>query len=353
MLQIDTDKPVLVTGATGYVAGWLIKRLLEEGVTVHAAVRNPLDTSKIAHLSRLADELPGKICIFKADLLAEGSYDEAMQDCAVVFHTASPFTLAVNDPQTDLVDPAQKGTRNVLESANRTPSVNRVVLTSSCAAMYGDNADLKDLPHQTLTEAVWNTSSSLKNNPYSYSKTLAEREAWTIAGKQSRWELVVINPSLVLGPGLNPHATSESFNLLKQLGDGRMKAGVADIGIGVVDVRDVTEAHVRAAFLPNASGRHIVSGHNASLPAIANALLPAYEAFPLPRRILPKWFVWMVGPLVDSTVTRQFVSRNVGHPWRADNTKSIRELQMTYRSLQDSARTMFQQMIDSGQIASN
>ena len=351
MLKVDTGKPVLVTGATGYVAGWLIKRLLEEGLTVHAAVRNPADTAKTAHLTRLADELPGQIRFFKADLLAKGSFDAAMQGCAVVFHTASPFTLAINDPQADLVDPAQKGTRNVLESANRTPSVKRVVLTSSCAAIYGDNADLQNLPRQTLTEDVWNTSSSLDHNPYSYSKTVAERQAWEIAKQQSRWDLVVINPSLVLGPGLNPNATSESFNLLRQLGDGRMKTGAADIAIGIVDVRDVAQAHVNAAFFPDAKGRHIVSGHNASLPLMARALLPAYDAFPVPRRTLPKWLVWLVGPLADSTVTRKFVSRNVGYPWKADNGKSVRELQMTYRPMQVSVQEMFQQMIDSGQIA--
>ena len=79
---------------------------------------------------------------FKADLRDEGSYAEAMAGCQVVFHTASPFKLDVADPQEELVAPAQAGTRNVLEEVNRTPSVKRVVLTSSCAAIYGDNADL-------------------------------------------------------------------------------------------------------------------------------------------------------------------------------------------------------------------
>jgi len=138
MMNIDTDLPVLVTGATGYVAGQLVQRLLEAGLTVHAAVRNPDDPDKLKHLQRIAAGQPGTIRYFRADLLEPGSYAEAMAGCGTVFHTASPFTITVRDPQKELVDPALLGTRNVLDTVNRTPSVRRVVLTSSCAAIYGD-----------------------------------------------------------------------------------------------------------------------------------------------------------------------------------------------------------------------
>lgn len=350
MLNIDKSKPVMVTGATGYVAGWIVKRLLEEGVTVHAPVRDHKDAKKIGHLKELEAATPGTLHFFKADLLEPGSYAQAMEGCGIVFHTASPFKLDIHDPQKELVDPARLGTQNVLETANRTESVRRVVLTSSCAAIYGDNADIEKAPGHVLTEDIWNTSSSLEHVPYSYSKTVAEQAAWAIAKKQSRWDLVVINPSLVIGPGINPHGTSESFNLVRQLGNGRMKAGIPDIGIGVVDVRDLAEAHLRAAYLPAAKGRHIVSGHNTSFPEMARALLPKYKAYPVPRRVLPKWLVWLAGPLADKSTTRKFVSRNVGYAWKADNGKSIRELMMTYRPLSVSIQDMFQQMIDSDQI---
>ena len=85
---------------------------------------------------------------------------EAMDDCSVVFHTASPFRLGVRNPQKELVDPARLGTRNVLETVSDTPTVKRVVLTSSCAAIFGDNADLADTPNGIFTEEIWNTSSS-------------------------------------------------------------------------------------------------------------------------------------------------------------------------------------------------
>lgn len=350
MLSIDKTQKVMVTGATGYVAGWIVKRLLEEGVTVLAPVRYPDSASKLKHLNDLAAKSPGTLRFFKADLLDQGSYAEAMAGCSIVFHTASPFFLDVKDPQKELVDPAQLGTRNVLETANRTASVRRVVLTSSCAAIYGDNADLDNTPNGVFTEAIWNTSSSLTHQPYSFSKTVAEQEAWKIVKQQSQWDLVVINPSLVIGPGINPQATSESFNLIRQMGDGRMKAGVPDLGFGVVDVRDLAEAHLRAAFMANANGRHIVSGHNTSFPEMAQALLPKYSDYPVPRRILPKWLVWLVAPMADKTITRKIVAKNVARPWKGDNGKSIRELKLNYRPLKESIQDMFQQMIDNGQF---
>lgn len=352
MNDYDTTSPVMVTGATGYVAGWVVKRLLDTGFTVHAAVRDPSNAEKLKYLDALAEQSPGTIHYFKSDLMEPGSYAEAMKDCSVVFHTASPFVIRVSDPQKDLVDPAQLGTRNVLEEANRTPTVRRVVVTSSCAAIYGDNADLGKTKQGKFTEDDWNTSSSLDHQPYSYSKALAEREAWKIAEAQGRWDLVTVNPSLVLGPAISPHATSESFTLVKQFADGTMKSGVPNYGMGVVDVREVAEAHFQAAFNPAAKGRYITSGHNSSFPKIAKALSDHFgDRFPFPKRILPKWLVWLVAPLADKHMTRRIIRRNVGVPWIADNSKSIRDLGLNYRPLAESAVAMLQQMIDNGVVA--
>ncbi len=274
-----------------------------------------------------------------------------MAGCQVVFHTASPFKLGVEDPQKDLVDPAVKGTRNVLEEATRTPSVRRVVLTSSCAAIYGDNADLKDTPNGVFTEDIWNTSSSLTHQPYSYSKTVAEKEAWAIHDQQDQWDLVVINPSFVIGPGINPRGTSESFRLIRQLGSGKLKAGMPRLGLGVVDVRDLAEAHVRGGFTPEARGRYIVSGHDTDYFELAAALVERYgDDYPIPRRSLPKPLVWLFGPLTDKSTTRAVVARNVGLPWKGDNRKGVRELGLSYRPMEESMNDFFQQMIDNGVV---
>ncbi len=347
MTYLDPSQPVMVTGATGYVAGWLVKKLLDEGFTVHAPVRSPDKPEKIKYLEQLAINAPGSIKYFKADLLDPGSYTEAMKGCQVVFHTASPFTTNVKDPQKDLVDPALEGTRNVLDSVNQTPSVKRVVLTSSCAAIYGDNQDLQTLPDQTLTEDVWNTSSTLHHQAYSYSKTVAEREAWKIAEAQDRWDLVVVNPSLVIGPGINPMSTSESFNLIKQMGDGTMKSGAPDLEIGVVDVRDLAEAHYQAAVRAEAKGRHIVSAKNSSMIELARMLHNKFgTAYAFPQKTLPKWLVWLLAPTVG--LKRKMVKQNFGYPWKADHSKSKQALGLSYRPVEESITDFFRQMIDHG-----
>lgn len=347
MFTIDTSSPVMISGATGFVAGHIVKRLLEAGVTVHAAVRDPAREDKLKYLNEIADNSPGEIKYFKADLLVDGSYADAMSGCSIVFHTASPFTTSVEDPQKQLVDPALLGTRNVLQEANRQESVRRVVLTSSCAAIYGDNADVQKAPNGILTEEIWNTSSSLTHQPYSYSKTVAEKAAWEIVEQQSRWDLVVINPSLVVGPGINPHATSESFALVKQFGDGSLKSGAPRFGFGCVDVRDLAYAHLSAAYTPIAKGRHIVSGHNSDLYEMGQTLVPRYgNDYPIPRKVMSKWLVWLVAPMINKSMTRKIVSLNVNVPWNADNSKSIRELGVTYRPLEESTNDMFGQLVE-------
>jgi dihydroflavonol-4-reductase len=347
MLDIDRSAPVMVTGATGYVAGWIVKSLLDAGLTVHAPVRDPAKTEKIAHLTALAEAAPGEIRFFKADLLDPGSYAEAIQGCSVVFHTASPFIVNVKDAQRDLIDPAVKGTRNVLEEANRTESVRRVVLTSSCAAIYTDAIDCANAPGGMLTEEVWNTTASLDYQPYSYSKTLAEKEGWTIAAEQDRWDLVVINPSLVLGPAINDLPTSESFRIIKMLGDGTMKAGAPKLGLGVVDVRDLATAHLAAAFTPEAEGRHITSAHGTNTFEIATLLRDKFGAdYPLPKRPLPKWLFWLLAPTAG--VERKFVSRNANIVWKADNSKGRAALGLTYRPLKETVEDMFAQMVERG-----
>jgi nucleoside-diphosphate-sugar epimerase len=65
---------------------------------------------------------------------------------------------------------------------------------------------------------IWNTTSSLTRQPYSFSKVEAEKAAWEIARAQTRWKLVTVNPSLVIGPTVSGRSTSESHNILRQFG---------------------------------------------------------------------------------------------------------------------------------------
>ena len=348
MTTIDKSKPVFVSGANGYVASWLVKKLLDEGLTVHAVVRDPKNEKKIAHLKEAASGSKGKLVFFSGDLLEPGSYKEAMQGCELVYHTASPFTTDVKDPQKELIDPAVKGTENVMLTAKETPSVKRVVDTSSCAAIYTDAIDTVNAPGGRLTEEVWNTTASLEYQPYSYSKTLAEKKAWEIAGSQSQWDLVTINMCLVMGPPLNPHATtSESFNILKQMGDGTFKSGAPKLGTGIVDVRDVAEAHFRAGFTPEANGRYITAAHETDFFEMAQTLLPKYgKDFPLPKSAAPKWLLMLIGPMVNKNLTRKFIRNNINVPWKADNSKIKNELGMDFLPLKETMEDSFQVLVD-------
>jgi len=350
MKNIDKTKPVLVTGATGFVAGWLVKKLLEEGMTVHAAVRNPDKQEKVAHLNEMAKNSAGKIMYFKSDLLQEDSYKEAMEGCELVFHTASPFTSEFKNPQTELIDPAVKGTENVMETAKQTSSVKRVVVTSSCASIYTDATECSQAPNGMLTEDIWNTTSSLEYQPYYYSKTLAERKAWEITDSQSQFDLVTINPSFVLGPMLNPKfTTSESFTILKQMGDGTMKVGAPKMGVGLVDVRDVADAHFLAGFTPEAKGRYITSGHNTNFLEMALTLQDKFGAdYGIPKKPLPKWLLSLIGPMVNKAFSRKFIKNNVNVEWKADNSKIKSDLGMKFMPIKTTMEDSFQVLVEAG-----
>lgn len=342
--HVDTTAPALVTGATGYVAGWIIKSLLEAGVTVHATVRDSSDSARLAHLTAIADQSPGQIRFFDADLLTEGSFDRAMQDTRVVFHTASPFVRDVKDAQRDLLDPAVRGTTNVLTTANRTPSVRRVVLTSSVAAMYGDAAELSTTDGK-LDESCWNTTSSLTHEPYSYSKTMAEKTAWDLAEGQGRWDLVTVNPALVLGPSLNDKPTSDSFTIVGQLTDGRGRFGVPNLAMTFVDVRDVAAAHLAAAYTPTAHGRYLVAAEASDLVRVGRLLRPnAARPGLVATRALPKPLAVLIAPLIG--LTRDYARDNIGHPLHLATTRTQDELGVTYRSLDNGLREMLTQLED-------
>jgi len=346
MTVIDKTKPVLVTGASGYMASWIIKMLLEEGINTNATVRDPSNVQKVEHLTRLAKASTGKLKLFKADLLDFGSFDESMQGCELVMHTASPFFITkIKNPEEELLQPAKEGTRNVLEAVKRTPTVKRVVLTSSVVAIYGDNVDIKLTPGRIFTEKEWNVTSSAKHDPYSYSKTIAEKEAWAIAKEQDQWELVTINPGWILGPSLSKRKDSMSISTMIQFGDGTYRTGVPELWNGIVDVRDVASAHIKAGFTPKASGRHIIVSGEARLLDVANILRKHFgDAYPFPRRQAPKFLFWLIAPRLG--YTRKYVSRNVGHQIKFDNSYSKADLGMSYIPIEQTVKDHFQQILN-------
>jgi dihydroflavonol-4-reductase len=198
--------------------------------------------------------------------------------------------------------------------------------------MYGDSADILDYENATLTDTHWNTTSTAANNPYSYSKVAAEREAWKIFEAQNRWDLVVINPGLVIGPSLSPESVSGSLHMLEAMYRGQNKSGAPELHYPIADVREVAEAHVRAGVSATAKGRYIIaSSRSVSQLEMANLVRPYHEKPEvLPKKNLPKLMIYVAGPFMG--LSMKWVSRNIGIGYKVDNGRSVEELGTTYRA---------------------
>ena len=349
MKTIDKTKPVLVTGATGYLASWIIKQLLEKGNTVHGTVRNLSNKEKYNYLLEIEKNSPGKLQLFEADLLIDNSFGNAMENCELVIHTASPFKITgIKNAQKELINPALQGTRNVLHSANKSETVKRVVLTSSVVAIFGDSKDIETTENGKFTEEHWNTTSSENHQPYPYSKTLAEKEAWKIAESQEEWDLVVINPGFILGPSLNKNNYGTSTEFMADMGNGKYKTGIPNAYHGVVDVRDVAKAHILAGFTPNASGRHVTTAHKKSFVEMANVLHKKFPDYPLPKNSVPKPLVWIIAPLFG--LSRKYVTRNFNIDIDFDNSYIKKDLGIEFLPFEKTLTEHFEQLVEDGVI---
>jgi len=339
-------KIITVTGGTGYIASWIVHDLLLEGHEVRITVRNKSKTENYQHLLDIEKSALGTLVIYEADLLQDGSFDEAIDGADIVMHTASPFFLDdKNDPQKNLVDPAVNGTRNVLNSVNKSATVTRVVLTSSIAAIYGDNQDMSINNVTALNEEMWNNTSSLSHNAYSFSKTQAEKAAWAIAKNQKQWTLVTIHPGFVLGPSLTQRIDSTSIETLLRLLHGDLKIGAPKLEFVFSDVRDVSKAHLLAAFNEAATGRYIIANEHGDFIVLGNIISKHFkQEFKVPKKTIPNWMVYLVAPFIGFTKT--YVKKNIGYPLAADNRKSIQELGLTYHTLEDTVKDHVLQLKD-------
>jgi nucleoside-diphosphate-sugar epimerase len=340
---------VAVTGAAGYLASWIVDALLNEGHIVHATVRDTNDHQKISHLLDLSDRFPGQLLLFEADLLVDGSFDQALAGCSIVIHTASPYTIdKPKNPEDQLIRPALNGTLNVVASVNRTNTVRRVVLTSSIAALYNDACDVGPSVNHTVQESSINHNTVMRHNPYAYSKTVAEHAAWEAQKLQSRWELITIHPGAIFGPSLSKRADATSVDMIIKFLKGSFRSGVPGLWLGVVDVRDVAAAHVQAATVPAANGRYTVVAQSLSLLEIGNLLRVGNFGIEnkMPKREVSKALFWLIAPFVG--MQRRYVARNVNHPIYFNNDRCKRELGIRYRQPTDTFHDHVRQIIADG-----
>ncbi|KAK6164131.1 hypothetical protein DH2020_000995 [Rehmannia glutinosa] len=270
---------VCVTGGSGFIASWLVKCLLQRGYNVKASVRFPNDPRKTQHLLSL-DGAKERLKLYKADLLEEGSFDDIVDGCDGVFHTASPFFFDTKDPQADLIDPAEKGTLNVLGSCAKQSSLKRVILTSSEAAVSFNGKPRT--PEVVVDETWWSDPDYCRENQlwYVLSKTLAEKAAWKFV-KEKGIDMVSINPAAVLGPLLQPTLNTSCSNISTLINGAETFPNAT---YGWTDVKDVVNAHILAFEKPEANGRYLMVERTAHFSELTRILRELYPTFKLPEK---------------------------------------------------------------------
>jgi dihydroflavonol-4-reductase len=210
------DGCVVVTGATGYVAGHIIEVLLQQGYDVRGTVRDPNDKEKSAHLWDLVGRQPpwsGSLSLYKADLLDDAeAYAEVMDGCAGLLHVASPATFSAHNAYEGIVRPAVEGTVAVLEAAAAAGTIKSVVVTSSSMATRPTKAKTNSGLQQAYDESDWNDVATVSYGAYAYSKVQAERVAYEFVEtrKPGFGPLKTILFPMAIGPQQNARVTSSN-----------------------------------------------------------------------------------------------------------------------------------------------
>jgi len=341
-----TDKLVLVTGGTGFVAIHTILQLLQKGYKVKTTLRSINRKDKVIEMLKTGGITSFENLSFvEADLTKDDNWNEAAKDCEYVLHIASPIHLRLPKNEDEMIRPAVDGTLRVLKAA-RNAGVKRVVMTSNFGAVGYSHRDNTKL----ITEESWTNPNEKGLSAYNKSKVLAERAAWNfIKTEGGHLELVTINPMGIFGPALGP-ALSSGFELLKNIMTGSMKA-IPNLVLGIVDVRDVADLHIRAMTNPAAKNQRFLAlaGGTMSLPQIAVLLknkMPAI-AKNISTKTLPDWVVHMAALFSAKAKT---IAPMLGINRNADNEKARKILGWQPKSNEEAILAAAESLIKFGNI---
>lgn len=276
---------VFVTGASGFIAKHIVRELLESGYDVRASVRS----------ERRKDELQGlfpdaKLEFATLDLTKDEGWQEALQNCDVLMHTASPFPAGEpKDPQ-ELIRPAVDGTLRAMRAA-KDAGIKRVILTSSCAAIYKQSDKPKMTPSD---ETYWTSPDDPSVGAYEASKTLAEKAAWDFVAENPDIALTTINPGAVFGPPMDARFGT-SLELVEQLMTGKVPMA-PPMDMVAVDVRDVARMHVAAIELDATKGERFAAASGTYSFLRLGAFLKGWDAeLKTPGREAPVWLLRIMG----------------------------------------------------------
>jgi dihydroflavonol-4-reductase len=285
--QPNSEKTVLVSGGSGYLASWAIVELLRQGYRVRTTLRSLKRQEELqAAIARHVE--PGdRLSFFQADLMSDRGWAEAIQGSRYVLHVAAPMGNAANKGL-DLIPPSREGALRVLRASVKA-RVERVVLTSSgvTARPAANNTTYQVRP---IDETVWTDPTAKDADNYARAKTLAERAAWDFIEKEGGvTTLATVLPVFIEGPLLGKNFLSPSVELIQRLLLGRLP-GLPHIGFNIVDVRDVVDLHLRAMVAQEAAGqRFVASSEFLWLEEIAHLLREKFgeKAAKVPTKRLP------------------------------------------------------------------
>lgn len=283
---------VLVTGGSGFIAGWCIAGLLRQGYAVRTTVRSRSKEPAVRAAVKAAGVLDTQLSVVIADLNDDAGWGEAVAGCAFVLHIASPLGGKTSGDRNQFVGPARDGTLRVLRAAVDA-GVKRVVMTSAAAAARPPLAS-----GRISDETVWSDPGDPQFDAYRVSKIVAERAAWDFMRTTSGGtELVTILPGAVFGPVLSAENLG-SVQIIEDLLKGR-PAALPRLGFWVVDVRDLADLHIRALTSAEAGGqRFIAAGDFLWMEEIAQVLRRRLgeRAAKVPTRRLPGFVVRLLLP---------------------------------------------------------
>jgi nucleoside-diphosphate-sugar epimerase len=281
----------LVTGVSGYVGSWIAKILTEQGFRVRGTVRNLADREKVTLVTALLPDVE----LVAADLRATEGWNRAVEGVRWVFHVASPPAVV---SEQDCTGGAVQGTEYLMGAALAEESVEKIVLTSSEAAIAYGFPRAK----QRFTEDDWTVlTGAAGKNDYFRSKTLAEKSAWKLATDKMKnpreVPLGVINPSFIAGPSLVPWGRF-SLETLASLATGKT-AALPDMVNHVVDVRDCAAMHIALMADAAANGRrHFSFAVTGKMTDMTDAIRKNYGhlGFKPKPWVIPTWILRAASP---------------------------------------------------------
>lgn len=261
----STKFMVLVTGASGLVGSQLVFDLLSQGYQVKALVRSKKAQEKLESFIRMLSPKSNQLCtnlhIALGDILDVYSLEEALKNVTKVYHCAA--VVSFNPSDRDLLYKVNiEGTANVV-NACLDANVEKLAYVSSTSALGKPKNK-----QETVTENTkWN--SDYGHSQYGISKHMAEREVWR--GVEEGLPAVVINPSIIIGPG---DFTKSSIQLIDKVYKGLLfytKGANA-----YVDVRDVSRALIELMESQITNEKFLVTSENYAFKRffteVANAL---------------------------------------------------------------------------------